>query len=141
MTNEERQAIKSVAEQTYATACEKGWWPKSRGDTTLEEISNKLMLTVSELAEALEELRDGQLDTYYTLEHEDGGVKFRMPIPEGEEIRCPPAKPEGFGIELADAVIRIFDLAEHLGIDMGEMLMIKMNYNKSRPFRHGGRKL
>lgn len=141
MTSEERQAVKSVAEQTYATAREKGWWPKSREDTTPEEISNKLMLTVSELAEALEELREGQPHVYYSLEHSDGGVKYRMPIPPGDEVRCPPAKPEGFGIELADAVIRIFDLAEHLGIDIGEMLQIKMQYNKSRPFRHGGKKL
>ena len=141
MTDEERLAIKSVAEQTYATAKEKGWWPKAREETTPEEISNKLMLTVSELAEALEELRNDQPHIYYSLEHEDNGVKFRMPLRPDEEVRCPPAKPEGFGIELADAVIRIFDLAEHMGIDMGEMLMIKMHFNKTRPFRHGGKVL
>lgn len=50
------------------------------------------------------------------------------------------AKPEGFGIELADIVIRVFDTAEALGIDMEDMLRMKMAYNSLRPFRHGDKR-
>lgn len=49
------------------------------------------------------------------------------------------AKPEGFPIELADAVIRIMDLAERLGIDLAEMINLKMAYNSTREYMHGRR--
>jgi NTP pyrophosphatase (non-canonical NTP hydrolase) len=40
-------------------------------------------------------------------------------------------------IELADAMIRIADLAGYLGIDLEAAIIAKMEYNKSRPFKHG----
>lgn len=42
--------------------------------------------------------------------------------------------------ELADAVIRLFDTAEELGIDIEEAIIKKHNYNQSRPYKHGGKK-
>lgn len=44
------------------------------------------------------------------------------------------------GEELADTVIRIFDMAEYLGIDIIKEIQIKHNYNKTRPYRHGNKK-
>jgi len=41
------------------------------------------------------------------------------------------------GEELADAVIRIFDLAESEGIEIGEELVAKSEVNKNRPLKHG----
>ena len=46
-------------------------------------------------------------------------------------------KPEGVSIELADAVIRIADLCGQMGIDLETAIILKMDYNKSRPFKHG----
>lgn len=46
-------------------------------------------------------------------------------------------KPEGVAVELADAVIRIADLCGHLGIDLEEVIEIKMAYNEGRPYKHG----
>ena len=46
-------------------------------------------------------------------------------------------KPDGFIVELADAVIRIADLCGQLGLDLTQALELKMNYNASRPFKHG----
>lgn len=48
-------------------------------------------------------------------------------------------KPEGVAVELADAVIRIADLCGHLGIDLEAAIALKMDYNETRPFKHGKR--
>jgi NTP pyrophosphatase (non-canonical NTP hydrolase) len=72
------------------------------------------MLIVSELAEGLEEERKQQPYVY---------VKDN--------------KPEGLGVELADAVIRIADLCGYLGVDLEEVIKAKINYNSKRPYKHG----
>lgn len=75
----------------------------------------KLALIHEEVSEALAEYRSG-----------------RMQLWAGEK-----GKPEGFGIELADAVIRIADLAEALGIDLETLIILKHRYNVNRPHKHG----
>lgn len=42
--------------------------------------------------------------------------------------------------ELADAVIRIADFCGKKGWDLTRMLEMKLLANKSRPFRHGGKR-
>ena len=39
--------------------------------------------------------------------------------------------------ELADIVIRTFDLAEHLECRLGDCIMLKMKKNRERPYKHG----
>ena len=39
--------------------------------------------------------------------------------------------------ELADIVIRTFDLADYLGCRLGDCIMLKMKKNKERPYKHG----
>ena len=89
------------------------------GNLTFQDTVEKLMLTVSELAEALEELRAGKglTEIYYNFDRPD--------------------KPEGFPIELADAVIRILQLAAASDIDMDVAVAIKNAYNGNRPYKHG----
>ena len=107
--------IRDLQAENYKTACEKGWWDEPR------TIGDCIALCHSELSEALEEYRNGEdLKT----------VRF------GEND-----KPEGFAVELADTIIRIADLAEKHGIDLEAVLKLKMAYNKTRPFRHGGKRL
>ena len=45
----------------------------------------------------------------------------------------------GMGEELADTIIRIGDLAEHLNINLEEEVIRKMEFNKTRPYKHGKR--
>ena len=45
-----------------------------------------------------------------------------------------------FAEELADIVIRVFDMAEGLGIDIQSEILKKNSFNRSRPYRHGGKK-
>ena len=80
------------------------------------DIASRLMLIVSEISEALEEVRANKPDFYYADN-----------------------KPEGLAVELADAIIRIADFAEWRGIDLGVIILEKQAYNENRPFKHGGK--
>jgi len=42
--------------------------------------------------------------------------------------------------ELADIIIRALDNAAQMGIDIEEAVRVKSAYNRTRPFRHGGKK-
>ena len=106
--------INEVARQIHENAVEHGWWDEKRG---FPEI---IALIHSEVSEALEEYRNGRLPTeVYTG---NGG------------------KPEGIPIELADAIIRIFDYCGYAGIDIDAAITQKHEFNKTRPYRHGGKK-
>lgn len=50
-------------------------------------------------------------------------------------------KPEGIPSELADTVICIMDMCGYYGIDLEAMLVEKAEFNKSRSYRHGGKKI
>lgn len=42
--------------------------------------------------------------------------------------------------ELADVVIRISQMCHTEGWDLGEAIIAKMEYNNTRPYKHGGKK-
>jgi NTP pyrophosphatase (non-canonical NTP hydrolase) len=46
---------------------------------------------------------------------------------------------DNFSEELADVCIRIFDLCGSRGIDLEAAISKKMEYNKSRNYKHGGK--
>ena len=41
--------------------------------------------------------------------------------------------------EAADVVIRLADFCECIGVDLEDMILKKMEYNKNRPYLHGKR--
>lgn len=52
--------------------------------------------------------------------------------------RLPPdTKPEGFVIEIADAIIRLFHMCAQDNLPIEKAIAIKMAFNKTRPFKHG----
>lgn len=106
--------INELVEKVHQNAIEKGWHTEKRS------FGELIALCHCELSEAIEEYRKGHYEneTYYYCQ-----------------------APEGIPIELADVVIRIMDMCGLYGIDLEEAIEIKMEYNKTRPCRHGGKKI
>lgn len=105
-------AVNSLVDKCHGAAKEAGWWidPKTGESITSNPycFSNKLMLTVSELSEAMEGDRKNLMDD-------------KLPHRTMREV------------ELADAVIRIFDLAGAYGMDLGGAVSEKLAFNAARP--------
>ena len=57
------------------------------------------------------------------------------------DIRGDNGKPEGVRSELADIFIRLLDVCDIFGVDLEMEYERKMAFNRTRPFRHGGKTL
>jgi NTP pyrophosphatase (non-canonical NTP hydrolase) len=110
-----RRTITEWCRHVHQNAIEKGFYdgfdPKNP-----QHLLSRLMLIVSEAAEAGEVVRDGH-----------GVVSWHRAD----------GKPEGLGSELADIVIRTFDFAAALGIDLEAVIEEKAAFNAGRPRLHG----
>jgi NTP pyrophosphatase (non-canonical NTP hydrolase) len=124
--------LNDIAKQATATANEKGFTI-----STEQDVHRALLLIVGEVVEAQNELRNAHpaREVYFPDRNVSGELKPGNTI--GFGIAEAGGKPEGFPIELADAVIRIANLCHALGIDLETAIQWKMAYNKTRPFRHG----
>lgn len=105
--------LNKLRDDIHQNAVEHGWWDEER---SFGEI---IALCHSELSEALEEYRNGILP----------GMIY------GYE------QPGGIDVELADCIIRILDYCGAAGIDIEQAIRVKHEYNKGRPYRHGGKKI
>lgn len=110
-----------LQERIWQNAEDHGWHTTGESGS----VPVKLALIHSEVSEALEEYRNSPpeceiLHIYYNDDSE---------------------KPEGFGVELADVVIRVLDLAHSLDIDMVAMINLKHEYNQTRSYRHGNKRV
>ena len=124
--------IKELIKEAHENAVNKGFWEEER------TIGEQIALMHSELSEALEEARKFKTakesdKRFYQIEKiYYSGENY---ISTAETKIC--KKPEGFPIELADTVIRIFDTCGKYGIDLEKAIEIKMAYNKTQPQKHG----
>lgn len=108
------RAIDTLLEEAFRCQVEHGF-----DATAAEDIA----LMHSELSEALEDMRTGAWRATYDTT-------------PGKEL-----KPLGVPSELADILIRVFAFARKHKIDLADMLVRKMLYNETRPFKHGGKAL
>ena len=96
-----------------------GWFDSERTP------GDEMMLLVSEISEAFEEIRDGR-DTdevYFTVDK--NGID----------------KPEGVPSELADLFIRLMDTCQRFNVNLATEVKRKLAYNATRGHRHGGKVL
>lgn len=135
--------LNRLSDEVHENAVAHGWWDEER---SFPEV---IALVHSELSEALEEYRNGRPLLYFpcnaggvcTDESGEEGLTCGSVVPDGNGgCKAKSHKPEGVAIELADAIIRILDYCGKAGIDIEEAIAIKHEYNKTRPYRHGGKK-
>ncbi len=115
-----RIATKQVQDACHQAAKKSGWWTDLKTGQDLTSVvmwdaflqpkvnvAEKLCLIHSEISEAMEGHRKGLMDD-------------KLP------------KRTALEVELADAAIRIFDLAGGLGLDVAGAIVEKLEYNATR---------
>lgn len=105
-------SITEYIAESNKIAKEKGWHDSER------TFGDYISLCHSELSEALEDFRKSR---------------------RYNEIYFKGNKPCGIPIELADLLIRIFDMCGAFDISLEGALNLKMEYNKTRDYRHGNK--
>lgn len=118
-------SINQLAAVIHAVSSSKGF-----DSPNLQNIDKKLLLAVSEICEAQDELRDGNDPThiYYKNYFVEGLSDDGLPAPN---------KPEGFPVEIADAIIRLLHICFAFKIDIAAVIAEKVAYNSTRPYKHG----
>ncbi|MDP2735513.1 MAG: hypothetical protein Q8P12_04860 [bacterium] len=131
--------IEQLMVEVNRTAREKGWYDPPK---TFGEVCLMFHTEASEIVEEYRKLPEGwpiNSNSYYSEVYTGERVdQFR--IFEGSAWGCL-AKPEGVAAELADLIIRVLDTAQQDGIDLVKAIREKMEFNATRPFRHGGKRL
>lgn len=103
-----------------------------------KNIGELLMLIVSELGEALEAHRNNDFADFNRYETQvELSLKSGMPKELAEKMAFKSVLSSSFEFEIADAVIRIFDLCGYMGIDLEKHIELKMKYNETREYKHG----
>ena len=109
--------LNKLAERIHEDAKDRGW---EDGASPWDRFGENMALITSELSEALEEWRNWNNIIYFKPEN--------------------PTKPEGIGVELADALIRLLHVCSVLNIDLDYIVELKMAYGRGRTYRHGGKR-
>lgn len=104
--------IDELLQESWDVEKAAGWHDNDRS------VGDDIALIHSEVSEALEAYRDGM--ALNAIFHMNG-------------------KPEGVAVELADVLIRIAGFCKRHGVPLEEAIRVKHAYNRTRPYRHGGK--
>lgn len=115
MTDALTEALNVAADEVEEINRANGWYEENR------TVGEGIALLHSEVSEMLEAYRDWGTED--------------ATAPE------PGAKPEGFGSEAADVLVRLLDECKRQKINLGWEFARKLNHNRSRGYRHGGKRL
>ena len=110
-----KSAVRSVNEAN-------GWHNTDRS------FGDDIALLHSEVSEMLEAYREWGEEDATDYESYAGGDQ---PLP----------KPEGIGSEAADVLIRLLDTCDRYDINLYAEFQRKLEYNQTRGYKHGGKRL
>ena len=126
----QKMKINEISKEIHQNNIDKGFWE----DKETKNVGELLMLVVSELSEALEAHRKNKHANITGFEMEKGyhvhGDKLNFEESFQVHIK------DTFEDEIADAVIRLFDVASGLDFDLEFFIRHKLDYNKTRPYKH-----
>lgn len=123
--------LNELAKEIHQGNVEKGFWDKDRS------FAETCMLIVSELSEAVEadrnasytKFKNEKLKDVFPNGLEDGNIYnieiFKIRVKDTVED------------EIADTFIRLLDLCGRMDIDIESHILLKLQYNKTRPRLHG----
>jgi NTP pyrophosphatase (non-canonical NTP hydrolase) len=120
-SNQSGSTLKEMQAEVQEVNQEKGWYDE---DVSFATAMTNLHGEVSEAWEAWRQW--GTADATSTA------------IDQGEGHALP--KPEGVGSEFADIFIRLLDDCDRWGIDLAAEFERKMEFNRTREYRHGGKR-
>ena len=118
--------LKELCKQAHQIAKSKGFWDKNKN------IPEKIMLCVTELAEAVEALRKNNRQI-----SDKEWSKLKITHLCNENTFDDRWTKDSFEDEICDTFIRLADLCEYMNIDIEWQIKKKMEYNKSREKLHG----
>ena len=102
------RGLDAALDLAHSTAVNAGWYKNPvTGETVKRNFGEVVALMHSELSEALEANRKGLMDD-------------KLPDRRGEEV------------EFADCIIRLFDTARAMGLDIAGAFILKNRYNQTR---------
>ena len=125
MLNEVRDAI-------HTNSIAKGFWEEQNTN-----ITEKIMLVVTELSEAVEAMRKLSKEELISEIQGNSATIEAFDLYGYDHYDFEKFVKDSIGDEFADSIIRILDLCGRLGIDIEGHIKYKMVYNSTRPYLHG----
>lgn len=126
-----------VQEAVHRMAKEKGWWDRpeilEKAVTALHQSQALNPIELAHLA-ALGDRNTGEALALMHSEISEALEVFRKD-PGLKDAKCPDHL--AVEVELADCIIRIMDFAGANGLDIAGAICAKVNFNATRPHRHG----
>lgn len=116
------QMLDSMVREVRELNRDKGWYEEDRS------VGDMVALLHAEVSEMLEAYREGKFADQTVLTQKNDGKPAVL-------------KPEGFKVEAADVFIRLLDMCARYDIDLWAEFRKKMEYNWTRPYKHGGKTL
>lgn len=118
--------LRGMDERVYQVNVANGWFDEDR------TVGDDVALLHSEVSEMFEAWREhGLADATKPLRNSYTGEIDPSKLP----------KPEGFGSEAADILIRLLDTCHRRGVDLSAEFNRKVAYNATRGYKHGGKKI